>query len=428
MSAPLTDVASPDPPPDDEEEPLERVKPWEAFTIPNFRYLWANSVSFALIQNTQRFAFVWLMLEVYQQADQAGRVTFMLGIPVLFLSLQAGVLADRMDRRNLLIATQSAAAAVSLVITLLLFADALSYRLTMLLALLVGGTIAVGTPVRMSIIPTVVPQRTLMNAIVLNGAAQNVSSIVGPALSGFVISQFDVKGAFAMATVLYVIGVVCLLPMKLDPVPGTEPGGRSRREKGAIKEGLRFIVGHAGIRGLFLFLAIAAIFLIGPYGVLVPQVARARLDRGVVEASLMITALGVGTVVSTIVQASLGDIRRKGRAFLVVVACCGTMLASVGASTSYPLTLGLMFVWGIAGGFFMNLIQTLIQSNTPHRYLGRVASVQTIAMQGIAPFGALIAGWGADTFQIMPWLLFSGICMVGAAVLVAITQPEFRRM
>lgn len=161
---------------------------------------------------------------------------------------------------------------------------------------------------------------------------------------------------------------------------------------------------------------------------LVPQVARVRLNREVLEASLMFTALGAGTIVSTILQASLGDIKNKGRAFLIVVSCCGTMLATVGLSTSYPLTIVLMFIWGIVGGFFMNLIQTLIQSNTPHEYLGRVASVQSLAMQGVTPFGALLAGWGADTFSITPWLLFSGACMVGAAVLVALTQPAFRRM
>jgi MFS family permease len=403
-----------------------RVKPWEAFKIVEFRYLWGNSFSFALIHSTERFAFVWLMLEVYGRANEAGRITFILGIPVLFLSLHAGVLADRLDRRLLLMTTQGGSALVSLALAVALWADALTYGLTVVLALLLGVTLALGSPVRLSIIPTVVPKHTLMNAIVLNGFAQNISSIVGPALGGLVIGVWGVQGAFSMSTVLYVVGILFLVPLRLPdgPVP---VAGRAR-EKGAIRAGLRFIIGHPGIRGLFLFLAIAAIFLIGPYGVLVPQVARVRLNREVFEASLMFTALGAGTIVSTILQASLGDIRHKGRAFLIVVSCCGTMLATVGLSTSYPLTIGLMFIWGIVGGFFMNLIQTLIQSNTPHEYLGRVASVQTLAMQGVTPFGALIAGWGADTFEITTWLLFSGVCMVGAAVVVAVTQPAFRRM
>ena len=412
-------------------EPGRRVKPWEAFKIVQFRYLWGNSFSFALIHSTERFAFVWLMLEVYGRANEAGRITFVLGIPVLFFSLHAGVLADRLDRRLLLMTTQGASALVSLVLALLLFADALTYPLTIVLALLLGVALAFGSPVRLSTIPAVVPKHTLMNAIVLNGFAQNISSIVGPALGGFVIRVWGVKGAFLMSTILYVIGIVFIFPVRFPPREGeatTGPVGRPPREKGAIKAGLRFIIGHAGIRGLFLFLAIAAIFLIGPYGVLVPQVARVRLNREVLEASLMFTALGAGTIVSTILQASLGDIRYKGRAFLIVVSCCGTMLATVGLSTSYPLTICLMFIWGIVGGFFMNLIQTLIQSNTPHEYLGRVASVQTLAMQGVTPFGALIAGWGADTFSITPWLLFSGACMVGSAVLVAVTQPAFRKM
>lgn len=411
----------------DDDDSARRIKPWESFKIPNFRYLWGNSFAFAMLQNTEKFAFVWLMLEVYDRANRAGTVSFMLGIPVLFLALQAGVLADRLDRRRLLIATQAAACLVTLTITILLFMDSLSYTLSLVLALALGVTIAMGTPVRMSIIPTVVPKEMLMNAIVLNGFAQNISSIAGPALGGYVIAQWDVKGSFLMATILYLVGIVFLLPMRLEQVLD-ENGQKPRRQKGAIKDGLKFIVGHAGIRGLFMFLAIAAIFLIGPYGVLVPQVGRVRLGAGPQQAASLFMALGVGTIVSTIWQASLGDIKRKGLSFLIVVACCGTMLATVGLSTWYPLTLFMMFIWGIVGGFFMNLIQTLIQSNTPHQYLGRVASVQTLAMQGITPFGALIAGWGADTFNIMPWLMFSGACMVGSAVLVSVTQPAFRKM
>ncbi|HUR76925.1 MAG TPA: MFS transporter [Acidimicrobiales bacterium] len=405
-------------------EAATRVKPWAAFRIREFRFLWGNSFSFAMIQSTERFAFVWLMLEVYNRANEAGRITFVLGLPVMFFALKAGALADRVDRRLLMITTQSAAAVVSLALTILLFADALSYTLALLLAFLLGTSLAFGTPVRMSTIPTVVPQNTLMNAIVLNGFAQNISSVIGPAVGGFVIRTWDVKGAFAMSTALYVIGILFLLPMRLPP----NNVERRRREKGDIKQGLRFILGHAGIRGLFLFLAIAAIFLVGPYGILVAQVARVRLHREALEASLLFTALGVGTIVSTIVQASLGDIRRKGLAFLVVCSCCGTMLASVGLSTSYPFTIFLMFIWGIVGGFFMNLIQTLIQSNTPREYLGRVASVQTLATQGVSPIGAIIAAAGADAFQITPWLIFSGACMVGSAVVVALTQPAFRRL
>lgn len=421
--------AASDPQPEDATSASTPMKPWEAFRIHDFRYLWANSMSFALVQNTQRFAFVWLMLEVYQRADDAGRVAFMLGIPVLFLSMQAGALADRVNRRTMLLVTQLAAAVVSGAVAVLLYTDTITYATTIVGALLVGVTIAIGTPVRMSIIPTIVPRRVLMNAIVLNGSAQNIAMVLGPALSGVIISRWDVKGAFAFTTVLYLIGAVCLVPVKLDrTAPDAAPTGRRPRQPGAITEGLRFVVGHEGIRALFLFLAIAALFLIGPWGVLVPQLARARLGRDVLDAGIMIASLGAGTIVSTLIQAMLRDIPRKGLVFLAVVAISGVMLALVGLSTSYDLTLALMFVWGVATGFFMNLIQTLIQSNTPERYLGRVAAVQTIAMQGVAPFGSLLAGWGAERFGIATWMVFSGACLVVAAAVISVTQPALRRM
>lgn len=419
------------------EAPAGRVKPWEAFKIRQFRYLWFNSFSFSMIQATQRFAFVWLMLSLYDRAEEAGRIALVLGIPsFLGLSMVGGWSADQFDRRNVMLVTQGMAALVTATVSTLLFLDALSYSMTFVLAFLLGVTLAVGSPVRISTIPTVVPRHTLMNAIVLNGFAQNISQIVGPAVGGFVISAWGVKGAFAMATALYLFGMAAILPLRIPPRetemealrPADGLGGIFAKVKRDLAAGFKFIGGHAGIRGLFLFLAIAAIFLVGPFNVLVPQIARVKLDRQVVEASLMFTAMGTGTLVSTMIQASLGDIKRKGLAFLVVCSSCGIMLAIVGQSTSYALTIGLMFFWGIIGGFFMNLIQTLIQSNTPHDYLGRVASVQTWTMQGLTPIGALVAGWGADTMGLTRWLLITGIALVASAVIVSVTQPAFRRM
>jgi MFS family permease len=414
-----------------------RVKPWEAFRIRSFRYLWFNSFSFSMIQSTERFAFVWLMLELYDQAEQAGRIALVLGAPAFFgVSMVGGWAADQFDRRSVMLVTQGMAATVTAVLAVLLFFDQLTYTLTFVLAFLVGITLAVGSPVRMSTIPTVVPEHTLMNAIVLNGFAQNISQIIGPALGGFIISAWGVKGSFIFVTVLYLVGMVAILPLRIPPHdlqlgrgdPAAGLRGVFAKLWSDLRAGLAFVGGHAGIRALFVFLGVAALFLMGPYAVLVPQIARVKLDRDVVEASFLFTVLGAGQLVSTLIQASLGNIPHKGRTFLIACSGCGLSLAAAGLSTSYALTMVIMFFWGVIAGFFVNLLQTLIQSNTPRPYLGRVASVQTWVMQGLTPVGALAAGWGADGFGVTTWLLLSGAALAAAAIVISMAQPALRDM
>jgi MFS family permease len=405
-----------------EDTPRRRLGPFAAFESVPFRYLWGNSFCFALIQSIERFAFVWLVLDLGGGSRGAGLIAFVLGIPVLFFSLPAGVMADRLDRRKLMIATQSSAAAVTGLIVLLLWTHHLSMPVMWALALCLGTTLALGMPVRSAAVPSVVPKDRLMNAIVLNAFVQNMSQIAGPAVAGAIIQVAGVQGAFMASGLLYVASAVLILPVRLPRI------ARPEGQDGGVREGLRFIVTHPGIRALFIFLVVASILLIGPYGVLLPQVARVRLHKQAFEASLMFTALGVGTFCSTVLQAWIGDIKRRGAVFLVVVSYCGLMLATVGLSRSYPLTIGLMFVWGLGGGFFMTMMQTLVQSNTPQEFMGRVMSVHALCMGGITPFGSLIAGAGAAAIGLVPWLGLSGATLVGLSVVIAFAQPALRRM
>ena len=127
-----------------------------AFKSRPFTLLWINTFGFALVQATQRFAFVWLVLELGRGSGAAGLVSFALGVPVLFMTIPAGVLADRMDRRKLVLISQLAAVGVTLAAGIIVFAGAMTTVVALVLALGVGATVAVGLPVRNAIVPTVV--------------------------------------------------------------------------------------------------------------------------------------------------------------------------------------------------------------------------------------------------------------------------------
>ncbi|MXZ88930.1 MAG: MFS transporter, partial [Dehalococcoidia bacterium] len=161
---------------------LLRQQTFAAFELRNFRLLWLNNFSYALVQGIQRFAFVWLAADLSEKNLVLGLVTFGLGIPVFFLTLPAGVLSDRWDRRYLLFASQLWVLATSFLTAVLIWTGAMGVGMAIVMAILVGVGVAVGQPVRQALVPAVVPQHRLMNAITLNSLGQNVSQIVGPLL------------------------------------------------------------------------------------------------------------------------------------------------------------------------------------------------------------------------------------------------------
>lgn len=403
--------------------PATGRRTFAAFEVVAFRYLWLNSFSFALTQGTQRFAYVWLVLELGGGAGAAGLIAFALGIPVLFVALPAGVLSDRMDRRRLLVVSQVVALVVTALTAVLIWADLVNVGVTFLLAVCLGSTTALGQPVRSAVVPSIIDRERLMNAIVLTTLGMNVSMIIGPALGGGVIALWGLAGAFAFQAGIYALGLLTLIPLRLPPVLGQ--AARGGREE--LREAFSFISSHQGIRALFLLLAGSGVFMMGPFAALLPQIARVRLGRSAFGASMLFTAIGAGMMVGSLVLGSL-RLTRKGEWFIGALLPGGLLFGAIGLSRSYLLTAALMAVWGFMGGFFMNLNQTLIQSHTPQELMGRVMSIHTLSFMGLAPFGSLLAGGAAGLIGAAEWIVVCGVVLSVMAAFAIVTQPELRRM
>lgn len=405
----------------------EVVRPHRPFSIladRTFRALWLNTIAFILIQSTQRFAYVWLVLVLGGGAREAGIAGFAMGIPILFLSLPAGVLSDRLDRRKLLAWSQLGAMVVSGLTAALILTDRISIGRAYVLAAAMGATTAYGQPVRQAIVPSIVPVARLQNAIALMTLAMNGSFMAGPALGGALIAGWGMGTAFAVQTAVYAIALLPLVGLRLPPVvKRTE-----RRMVTEIKEGVSFIVHHRGIRVLVALLMVFGLLMIGPFQALLPVIARQRLGRGPLETGLMFASLGTGMLITSLVLASTRNLRRKGLVFTVNYIAGGLGFAAIGWSNSYPLTIAILFVWGMGGGLFINLNQTLIQSHTPHELMGRVMSVHTLSFIGIGPIGSLLAGAGASAFGPATWIVGCGGFIAASAVVALLTQPDIRRL
>ena len=410
---------------------LPTIETFSAFKSRPFTYLWINTLSFNLVQAMQRFAFVWLVIEAVdvgglgRGSEWSGAVFFALGIPVLFVTIPAGVLADRINRRTLVLVSQVVAVAVTVAAGVLIVAGAMTTVLALVLAAGVGATIAVGLPVRNAIVPTVVERDTLLKAIVMMSMAMNISQIVGAALGGLLIAAWGIGGAFIAQGVLLFIGTLALIPLRVPDVRSAE---QHRQPIHELQEGLRFVWDHQGIRTLVILLGIAGIFLIGPFGTLLPQIAKEELGRDALEASLLFTVMGAGTVVSSLAIASAPALRNKGGWVIGTLISAGIVVPLLGISPWYALTAGVMFCGGVAAGIFMNLNQTLVQANTPPEMMGRVVSIHTLSFQGIGPFGGMLAGLMAAWMGAPLWMVISGAILFVVATGAFVTQPVLRKM
>lgn len=409
-------------------EPTEElVRPRHPFSIlgeRSFRALWLNTVAFILIQSTQRFAYVWLVLELGGNEREAGIAAFAMGIPILFLSLPAGVLSDRMDRRALLAWSQLGAVLVSGLTAALVLTDQISIPATYILSAAMGATTAYGQPVRQAIVPSIVPAHRLQNAIALVTLAMNTSFMLGPAFGGAMIASWGIGTSFAVQTAVYAVALVPLRGLRL-PAVIKRPQRHLRAE---IAEGIAFITHDRGLRVLVGMLMVFGLLMIGPFQALLPIIARDNLGRGALETGLLFASLGTGMLVTSLILASARDLQRKGLVFAINYVAGGVGFAAIGLSRSYTLTVVVLFFWGMGGGLFINLNQTLMQMRTPHELMGRVVSVQTLSFAGIGPIGALVAGAGAEAIGAATWIAICGAFIAATGVLVVATQPHVRAL
>lgn len=406
--------------------PKPGLKTLDAFQSPPFRWFWAHIASVALIQGIQRFAFVWLVLDISDRDAAAGVVSFTLGIPVFFFSVPAGVLADRVDRRLLLFGSQGAAIVITAATAIVVAADLATLPIVFALALAVGATTAFGQSVRQAIVPSLVERERLMNAIVLNTLGMNIMMILGPALGGGIISVAGLGGVFALQAVLFTLGLLVLLPLRIPAV--IQRDGPPRRPMEDVREGFRFVTGEKNIALLMLVLMLTGIFMMGPSSALIPQVAKEELGKDALAASMLFTFTGVGMLSTSLLLASWPTMPNKGGWFTAAVFVGGILIAAIGLSPSYALTAVLMFFWGLGGGFFINLNQTLVQGNTPPALMGRVMSVHTLGLLGFAPLGALLAGGMAAVMGAPVWMAVSGAILAAVTAVIWATQGTLRRM
>ncbi|MDH3678511.1 MAG: MFS transporter [Acidimicrobiia bacterium] len=397
-----------------------------ALTVPAFRYLWLNNALYAIVINAQRFTFGWLVLDGLGRDEfWQGLVTFALGIPLAALVLQAGAWADRYDRKMLLIVGQVGSLAVMGITTALVAADLISIGLVLALAVAFGAAQAIGQPVRAALVPALVSPEQLFNAIAVNAIAMTLAMIAGPVLLQVIGDLAGFEGAFGVQTLLLAVGLLALIPLR---VPANEPASDAGSVWSQVREAIAHIRADRAVAKLFLLL-IAASFSVNP-AVMVTLQAFIQQDLGGDggDVAPVLAVMGLGIAISSAIIMRKGDMARKGALFQRAMMLGSTVVFLMGRVPSYGYLIPLAFVMGLAGGFYINMNQGLIQANTPERLMGRVMAIFTLVQIGFLPIGALVLGSLATVIGLGATISVGGLVALGVVVYTYTTDAHLRTL
>jgi MFS family permease len=354
----------------------------------NFRVFYTGQLLSLTGTWMQSTAQGWLVLELTNSPLRLGIVTAVTSLPTLLFTLWAGDLADRHDKRRIILAAQSASLVAALILAVLTGTERITYGVLLSLVFVLGTANAFEIPTRQSFFVELVGPGDLPNAIALNSAAFNASRIVGPGLAGAMIGTLGIAACFYANAVSYIAVIIGLLMMRL---PRFVPAERTTSTLENIREGLAYIRGDRLVRTLVWLIAAMSVTVL-PYVMLLPVFARDVLRVGAPGLGSLLAATGTGALAAGVALAS-GRLRmRRGRLILGAVTAYALVLIAFALSTSYPASLVLLALAGFTMILNNASVNALLQSRTPDRLRGRVMSVYVFMFIGMSPLGSLQAG------------------------------------
>lgn len=402
---------------------LGRMQQLSALRHRNFRLLWTDT----LCSSTARWADVvvvgWLTLELTDSPLMVGIVAAckMAGyIAAPFM----GVAADRMDRRRLLLAAAAVNWTTALLMLLLVVSGWLALWHIIVLAVISSLTWALDSPTRNAFVPDLVGKDDLANAIALNAVATELTVVIGPALGGLLIPALGMGGAYALIAAIYLGDLAVLSRLR-----GARQAARKRDEPPlkSLLGGLRYVRDN---RTVLMLLAIAFLLNLfaAPYRYsFLPLFSRYVLDTGPAGYGMLTAMAGIGALVAGIWVVSLGNFRRKGLLLLCSGFAWPASLLLFALSTSYALSLALVFVAGLTQAVTWTVIATLILGNTSQDMRGRVMGLRTGVVIAL-PFGNFFAGAAAESWGAAAALGGYAACGMVIMLGVALSVPGLRRL
>jgi len=375
-------------------------------------------------QWVQQVTLGWLVYDLTGNSMLLGALNGLRALPFLVTGPMAGVAADRMDRRKLLLYTQWVLIITAILMGALVASPFLHVWHIFLFTLITGVAWTITEPVRMSMIPSVVPKRDLANAIALNSGGFNLMKVIGPALGGAMIAWFGAADNFFVQGIAY-SGVLAMI--YLMHIPPHRAEAKRATAFANLKEGVAYVRSTPAVLALMMLAYVPRVFAV-PYQTLMPVFQKDVLHVGPEGLGLLMAAPGIGAVIAVLTLASLGHrIKRQGLLLVGSIVILGFFLIVFSQLTSLPLALITLVIAGAFQMFFLASTATMLQLVVPDELRGRVMSLYMLD-RGFMPAGALFAGTAAHFIGAPMTVAAMGAIVILLTLVVAWRIPAIRTL
>ena len=402
-------------------DPGRRTSATAALRYRDFRLFWIGMVVSNVGSWMQLYALGYLVVQLAIRDGVPHLAPFYIGVlglaralPSLAFGLFGGVVADRADRRKLLLLTQVAATLNALAIAILTITERINIVEVVVIGAIGSIIFSFDAPTRQAMVPRLVRDRDLVSAIGLNSVAFNGAQLAGPVLGGILYIPFGLGGLFMINALSFSAVIAALILMAPVPAAARQRDVTVLR---SIREGLGYVRHDVVVRWIIILTAAAAL-LTRPWIQLLPAFTEQILRVGAVELSWLMGASGFGALGGALVTASLGNLRRRGLILVISASAMAALVAVFALQRSLLIALPLLALVGFATMLFMGMANTLVQTRTPDHLRGRVMSVHTMVFLGVMPLGTLFLG-ALGTVVGVDVALFAGALAVLALVLYA---------
>lgn len=395
------------------------TRTFKAFTYRDYRLLWAGAFTSSVGTWMQKVAQNWVILTTTGSEFWLGLDAFLQEAPFLLFSLFGGVLADRMDRRRILLLSQYVQMSSAFLMAGLLLAGRLPLFVILVLSFVVGLVQSFGGPAYQALVPTLVERQDLPNAVALNSIQFNLARVIGPVLAGIAFYKLGAAACFGLNGLSFVAVIAALYALlrrgsrAASAAAATEvsPGSVGEPMLESLRKGLLAVKNARALRGL-VGLSFLGSFCSFPLVTFLPVFARNIFHQDAKGYSHLLAAFGIGAVLGAIGVASLGHVSRKGRLGVTMQVVFGALMIAFSLSRTPAVSYAILSCLGAALMVVFAMFMTLVQTNVEESLRGRVVSVYSLAFRGAMPLGNLAAGTLSAAFGAPAVLIGNGVVLV----------------
>jgi len=399
------------------------ARTFSALRYREFRLVWIGAFTSTTGTWMQTVAQAWVVYSRTGSALLLGFDAFLSTGPMLIFSLFGGVIADRMERRKIMLASQYLQMTFAFVLALLLWTDTVEIWHIFVLSFLTGSAQSFSGPAYASLLPLLVKREDVPNAIAMNSMQFNLARVIGPILAGLALTAFGAAVCFGLNGLSFVAVIIALLLIHPPRVQSTEEKKGILDEMGA---GFRFVTSRPSLLVL-IFLAFAGTFLGMPIITFLPVVAKSIFHLDARGYSWLLTAYGLGSVGGALFVAASGNIPNKGKVALLLQLTFAALLIAFAVSRRLPLSMIIAFCAGACIVGVISMYSSLVQLTANDAMRGRVMSIFMLAFRGGMPLGNLLAGFVAERWSISVALAVNGAVLAVIAATFILRGTDLDR-